>query len=217
MPAESKVFVYQLRVWLLKISPAIWRRLLVRSDSTIADLHYIIQIAMDWTDYHLHQFTIRGKRYGIPRIPGPSFVDNPHQVQLGDFCFRTHERFLYEYDFRDSWQHEIRVEKQLPLEKKKTYPLCVSGARLAPPEECGGPWRFMELRQHYSIGYMAEVLLGILDTEYVGKYREQHREEIRKFQYWLSCEQFSRHEVNVRLKQYIVGDPAWQKGEVILI
>ena len=133
MPAESKVFVYQLRVWLLKISPAIWRRLLVRSDSTIADLHYIRQIAMDWTDYHLHQFTIRGKRYGVPRIPGPSFVDNPHQVQLGDFCFRAHERFLYEYDFRDSWQHEIRVEKQLPLEKKKTYPsfVCFQELRLS--------------------------------------------------------------------------------------
>ncbi len=51
-----KVFVYQLRLWLREISPAIWRRLLVRSDSAIADLHYTIQIVMGWTDFHLHQF-----------------------------------------------------------------------------------------------------------------------------------------------------------------
>jgi hypothetical protein len=60
----------------------------------------------------------------------------------------------------------------------------------------------MELRQHYSIGYMAEVLLGVLDAEDIGEYRERYREEIIKFQYWLSCEQFSRHEVNVRLKMF---------------
>ena len=35
----SGPFVYQLRVVLRGISPLIWRRILVRSDSTIADLH----------------------------------------------------------------------------------------------------------------------------------------------------------------------------------
>jgi hypothetical protein len=43
---NGEIFVYQLRIWLREISPAIWRRLLVRSDSTIADLHYTIQIIM---------------------------------------------------------------------------------------------------------------------------------------------------------------------------
>ena len=47
--------VYQLHVWSREISPMIWRRLLVRSDSTIADLHYTLQIAMGWEGYHLHQ------------------------------------------------------------------------------------------------------------------------------------------------------------------
>jgi hypothetical protein len=56
---------YQLKGVLLGISPMIWRRLLVRGDSTIADLHSIRQIAMGWTDTHLHQFRIQGKTYGI--------------------------------------------------------------------------------------------------------------------------------------------------------
>jgi len=45
---------YRLHVWLRGISPMIWRRLLVRADSTIADLHYVLQIAFGWTDSHLH-------------------------------------------------------------------------------------------------------------------------------------------------------------------
>jgi len=125
---DKKVFVYQLRVWLREISPAIWRRLLVRSDSTIADLHYTLQIVMDWTDFHLHQFIIRGKRYGVSRVGCTIFSDNARKVQLSDFSFRARERFLYEYDFGDLWQHEVRVEKQLPYEPKKTYPICISGA-----------------------------------------------------------------------------------------
>lgn len=104
--------VYQLHVWLREISPMIWRRLLVRSDCTIADLHYTLQIAMGWEGYHLHQFIIRGKRYGIPQPGGTWFPDDPTQVRLANFRFRLRERFLYEYHFGDLWQHAIRVEKK---------------------------------------------------------------------------------------------------------
>jgi hypothetical protein len=89
---EKEVFVYQFRVCLREISPAIWRRLLVRSDSAIADLHYTLQIAMGWDDFHLHQFIIHGKRYGISKIGGIWFADDPKQARLGDFRFRVKER-----------------------------------------------------------------------------------------------------------------------------
>ena len=82
---EKEVFVYQLRVWLREISPAIWRRLFVRSDSTIVDLHYTIQITMGWTDFHLHQFIIHGKRYGVSRVGGIWFADDPERLRLGGF------------------------------------------------------------------------------------------------------------------------------------
>ena len=48
---DQSVQVYQLRIWIRKISPQIWRRLLVRSDSTIAELHDILQIAFGWSNY----------------------------------------------------------------------------------------------------------------------------------------------------------------------
>jgi hypothetical protein len=60
----------------------IWRRLLLLSDHTIADLHYTIQIAMGWDDFHLHQFLIRGKRYGVSRVYGPDFDENGRNVPL---------------------------------------------------------------------------------------------------------------------------------------
>jgi Plasmid pRiA4b ORF-3-like protein len=131
--------VYQLHVWLREISPMISRRLLVRSDSTIADLHYILQIVMGWEGYHLHQFIIRGKSYGVPQPGGMGFPEDPTTVHLADLRLRLRERFLYAYDFGDLWQHEIRVEKKLPVQPRRRYPTCIGGQRATPPEDCGGP------------------------------------------------------------------------------
>jgi Plasmid pRiA4b ORF-3-like protein len=82
-PATAAIMpvAYQLRVVLRGISPLIWRRLLVRSDSSIADLHYTLQLAMGWTDTHLHCFHIHGKDYGVGHSGGMSFADDPHGVR----------------------------------------------------------------------------------------------------------------------------------------
>jgi hypothetical protein len=94
----------------------IWRRLLVRSDSTIADLLYTLQIAFGWSDAHLNLFHIHGQDYGVYHDGGTSFSTDPEQVRLRDFNFRINERLLYEYDFGDGWQHEVRVEACLALD-----------------------------------------------------------------------------------------------------
>jgi len=202
--------VYQLRVWIREISPVIWRRLLVRSDSTIADLHYTLQIALDWSGYHLHQFIIRGKGYGVYQAGGPSFADNPHQVRLGELRLRLKERFFYEYDFGDGWRHEIRVEQRVPLNPKKSYPVCIGGARAGPLEDCGGPWALMALREHYSPWKIAERLLGILDHDDWPEHRDLFNEELHLIHYCLTAAKFDRRAVNRRLKQYALGDEAWQ-------
>ncbi len=143
----ATVRVYQLKVSLRAITPMIWRRLLVTSDTTIAQLHGVLQIAMGWEDLHLHQFRIHGKAYGIYRDGGISFADNPHEVTLAAFRLRKGERFVYEYDMGDYWQHDIRVEQVLPLEPGKTYPVCIAGDGDCPPEDCGGPWGYMSLME----------------------------------------------------------------------
>jgi len=100
MDEEPGVGIYRLHVWLRQISPMIWRRLLVRSDSTITDLHYI-------------RFHIHGQDYGVYHDGGIGFSTDPGHVQLGDFRFRVNERFLYEYDLNDGWEHQVRVEARL--------------------------------------------------------------------------------------------------------
>ncbi|MEJ8824841.1 plasmid pRiA4b ORF-3 family protein [Variovorax humicola] len=68
--ASSGQEVHQLRVVLRGISPLIWRRLLLRGDTSIARLHQILQIAFGWQDMHLHRFDIRGREYGVHRDGG---------------------------------------------------------------------------------------------------------------------------------------------------
>ena len=172
------VEVYQLRVYLRKISPMIWRRLWVRSDSTMADLHHSLQIVMNWADSHLHHFLIRGKRYGVERSGAFGFMDDAFQVRLDRFDFRPKEKFSYTYNYYDEWQLEIRLEARRPLEVKKSYPVCMAGKRAAPPEDCGGPWQFMALRQQYSLGDRGERLLEILDDENLAQNREDYVEEV---------------------------------------
>lgn len=138
-PQPVSVKVYQLKVSLRDISPMIWRRLLVTDTTTIAHLHDILQTALGWEDLHLHRFRIYGKAYGIYRVGGIIFDDNPYTVVLSDFKLRAGERFSYEYDLGDSWCHDIRLERILLHAPHKRYPLCIGGAGDCPPEDCGGP------------------------------------------------------------------------------
>jgi hypothetical protein len=136
----------------------VWRRLLVRSDSTIADLHQILQIAFGWSDDYLHCFRIHGKEYGIPHVGGMGFDDDAATVRLAQFRFRVRERFVYEYNFYSHWVHEIRVEQILTLDANGIYPLCTGGARAAPPEACGGPWAYLQLLDHHTYHFPYEAL-----------------------------------------------------------
>lgn len=105
---------YQLKLHLVDISPQICRRVLVRGDTTLAELHHIFQVTMGWENWHLHQFRLWGKAYGICYEGGTYFADDAHQVCLGDFPWCVNDKFSYLYDFGDYWQHQVRVEKLLP-------------------------------------------------------------------------------------------------------
>lgn len=210
-PTETGVEVYQLRIWIRKISPQIWRRLLVRSDSTIAELHETLQVAFDWSDEHLHQFLIRGKPYGIGRIGGIIFDDNPRQVQLRDFHFRLKETWLYEYDLTDWWQHEIRLEQVLSFDSTKQYPICTTGKRRGPIEDCGGPQAFMELQDDHPqwkvLPQFAQFLLDHLDD------LDDYQDEFKRLAYWVARESFNRQATNRRLAAYSAGQ-AGEEGNV---
>jgi hypothetical protein len=140
--------IYQFRVTLLDIKPAIWRRIQV-PDGTLADLHAYIQAAFGWWDYHLHQFAIDGERYGPPAPDAMDFgleMIDETGVTLGKLIPKSgrKSRWIYEYDFGDGWRHEVVFEGFVLVDPKAKYPQCVEGARACPPEDCGGPWGYAE-------------------------------------------------------------------------
>ena len=121
----------------------IWRRLLVSSETTIAQLHQYIQIAFDWSGEHLHRFRIHGKDYGIAYLGGIRFDDNPHAVPLSRFRLHPRESFRYEYDWIANWRVDIRLEQLLPQDQR-VLPVCVGGRAAAPGEEYAGALAYLQ-------------------------------------------------------------------------
>jgi hypothetical protein len=148
---ESKMTkaIYQIKVTLTRTKPSIWRRLLVPSDMLLSDFHKVIQSSMGWTNSHLHQFISDDTFYCV-RMPDDDFWDEMNNVdyegiRISDLMSELNDVIMYEYDFGDSWEHKIVLEKILQPEENRKYPVCIKGARNCPPEDCGGVWGYEQL------------------------------------------------------------------------
>jgi integrase/recombinase XerD len=128
-PLTKSKSIYQLKITLLGIKPLIWRRFQVEDNITFSELHVIIQIVMDWENYHLHSFSCVGDE----------------GIKLSRILTQEKVEFFYTYDFGDEWQHQILVEKILFPKPNTTYPICLAGKRACPPEDCGGDWGYLNL------------------------------------------------------------------------
>lgn len=180
--------IYQIQISLNQFKPKIWRRLLIQSNLSLADFHKVIQTAMGWTNSHLHQF-IKNRTFYTKRYPGDDDLwdemDNVDYVDMtiSDLLKKEKEKIIYEYDFGDSWQHEIVLEKIETDDKKTKYPLCLTGKRNCPPEDCGGVWGY---------GEMLEIL------------KQPDHEEYESYIEWLGGEfdpeYFNKNEINTMLK-----------------
>lgn len=181
------------------------------SESTsLVDFHYILQIIMSWSDTHLHCFNIRGKEFGIYRDGGLDFDDDPREILLADFNFYAGERFIYEYNFNDGWELEIRLEKILPQDKKQIYPTCAAGERAGPLEDCGGHEEFAELSAQYNSLEIERHLLEIQKAIKKGKIELEYIKSVMQtLSYWINVTEFKRISTNQWLKQYTEGNIDW--------
>lgn len=140
---SSSKSLYQFKITLLESHPPIWRRIQVEN-CTLEKLHEHIQTAMGWTNSHLHQFDIKGERYGDPELldegVGDQDIEDSTTTMMSEILPKSGKRFrfVYEYDFGDGWQHEVLFEGCPEPEKGKKYPLCLEGERACPPEDIGG-------------------------------------------------------------------------------
>jgi hypothetical protein len=149
--------IYQLRIVLRGISPLIWRRVLVHSQTTLAHLHTIVQILFAWSDEHLHSFHIHGREYG-------SSGASTHTIRLHDLCLHHGERFRYVYDFGASWECDIRLEALQQQTSRQGYPVCTGGKRAAPPEDYRGAWGYLERLDHHRLSPPLEAMQVVAEA-----------------------------------------------------
>jgi hypothetical protein len=152
-----------LKITLIGSDPEIWRRVEVHSGLTLDDLHYVIQDVFEWENDHLYHFLAppggkltrralaEAKQYDIS--PDDSFsIFGENEAK----CFRTDEalvgnvlsaeqkQIIYEYDFGDSWEHLVKVEKRTPGGDQGFIPVCLAGENAAPYDDMGGIGRYYD-------------------------------------------------------------------------
>jgi Plasmid pRiA4b ORF-3-like protein len=174
IPAPLRV--YEFKITLLDSHPPIWRRIQVK-DGTLDKLHEHIQTAMGWTNSHLHHFRVGNQRYGDPDLMQENFEDLDYRdsttTKISDLLPRGGQRFRiqYEYDFGDSWHHEVHFEGIVRAEARRKYPRCLEGARACPPEDVGGVWGYADFveairsPEHEDHERMLEWVGGSFDPE----------------------------------------------------
>ncbi len=136
--------VYVLRVSLRDVKPEVWRS----ACGAIGDIA---------TEVRADPRT----RDGLGGIPPPHVrrrrgaVRRPrrrrrlcHQRTLSYRAPRTPRvgsALKWDYDFGDSWQHDVVVEAIDEPKETTRYPICVDGACACPPEDCGGTTGYKDL------------------------------------------------------------------------
>jgi hypothetical protein len=138
------------------ISPLIWRRILMRDDPTLAQLHDIIQILFEWHDEYWHDFYIFGKDYANGA--------DTRVATLSQFRLRKGERFRYVYDYYAYWICNIRLEAVLPVDPKRFYPVCTGGKHASPSENFMDVQVYMEHIDQHRYDLPVEAMLVIADA-----------------------------------------------------
>jgi len=143
--------IYQLKITLKNVRPPIWRRILVSGKTALPELHFIIQAVMGWHNCHLHSFEDGEVSYGERDTDfGLDELEDERRVKLQSIALAVGSKFEYLYDFGDGWQHTVLVEKVLTAAPGGVYPVCITGKRACPPEDCGGAWGYVDFLEAIS-------------------------------------------------------------------
>lgn len=200
-PVPDVVRGFRVRLDLHGTKPPVWRRLELPGDLLLPRVHDVIQVAMGWTDSHLHRFRI-GNDHRDPYFVTQFDVDDGEDglleddVRLDQILAAKGDKLWYEYDFGDGWDHVLTVEEV--LDDPPAEPRCLAGRLACPPEDCGGAHGYQELADWVRSGYDDEQLPDVFETA------DRARD-------WLPSDwhpdRFDVDEVNTALAQ-VVAEPA---------
>lgn len=144
---NKKYKYYEIKVSIRDTHPPIWRRLQIPEGITFHELNAIIQLAFNWSGYHLYSFEIGNLLIEIPDDIYDDFdykVINSKRTKV-DKYFDKIEKLEYTYDFGDNWIHDIQIENVVESEEKLKNPVCLKAKMASLPEDCGGPWGYEDL------------------------------------------------------------------------
>jgi len=175
---------YQLVISIEDVTPRIWRRLVVTSDTTLAQLYTYLQIAFEWGDYHLHEFRLHAE-------------ECDEAMTLGQLGVRHGDLFDYIYDFSDYWLHSIEIEDCAPMNPRSRYPRCTGGAQPGPEEDSGGAYAYSQ-KLARSRRAKAAAKKRAKNAGGISKPRKKSATSVRTF---------SQATVNRRLAAFCAGDP----------
>jgi hypothetical protein len=130
--------------------PPVWRKLLVPEDFTFYRMHHVIQVAFGWKGAHLFQFSPgRSSRPPIIALADQVLIDEDEfldckKTRLNNIFTAPQQNFSYLYDFGDGWYHVMTLEEI--RDQPMTNADCIDGWGACPPEDCGGPDGYHELK-----------------------------------------------------------------------
>lgn len=163
--------ILELKITLLDTKPSVYRTIHIENTRTFYDLHVAIQIAFGWQDYHLHDFRLNDEVIGPKEFIDEQNILEESTILLSKKIVFEKQKFIYIYDFGDSWEHKIELVKFVKP-KKTFYPRCIRGTRNTPSEDCGGVWGFEEFkeimgnRKHPQHKEMKEWYGGLFDEDF---------------------------------------------------
>lgn len=139
--------ILTVRLDLEEAKPPIWRRLELRGDLTLAEVHRIIQVSFDWLDYHLHRFALGGHPFSpdAQLFLCPFDVEEGEdeglpaaEVRLDETVQDVGDTLRYVYDYGDDWRIRLKVEAVRPAPDDAPDAVATGGRRAAPPDDSGG-------------------------------------------------------------------------------
>jgi hypothetical protein len=145
---EGEIFsasVHLLKATLHKVRPVVWRRLLVPSTTTLAELSELLLTAFDWTGEYLHEFEAAGSRYVPPQLldGNVSFLGealrDERTASLAELAPDPGGSLIFTYGLGNDWRHRIVVEAVGAGDPQQVYPTCTDGEGLAPDEDAEQP------------------------------------------------------------------------------
>ncbi|MCK5206876.1 MAG: plasmid pRiA4b ORF-3 family protein [Cyclobacteriaceae bacterium] len=135
IPYEEKVDLGRM-ILNVYFTTKIYRKIAMSSDSTLEELHWIIQEAFDFDNDHLYAFFMDGKPWSHNAYNSPDGSEGPFtdEVTLGELKLKPGKKILYLFDYGDEWRFNVVLKKVDPIEKPLKAPIILESIGDAPEQ-----------------------------------------------------------------------------------